>query len=303
MVQSSVFKKSPTRKKRCYICGKRAFSERSRYCPTCARIAFRMKARQYPPWVVKKIWEYVRQYGYVCYYTGMTLDMVDPKSAFYCVFDHWAPHDPKKIVITSALINEMKSDLSEEEFWFYVRALANFKRQHIPVRKRKPIYWDHQYSLSLDEQTVDASQDSSKPHTGLCDLCSKRLKNKLFTYCPTCAKIVCRLRDKHRPLPAETIEDTLNYIRKEGFICFYTKMKLDMKDPASPWYCFLNHWRPGDVRKVVITSSLINVMKNALTEDEFWYYIEALADYKDKGKKIHKRKPVLWRRLCPAGLS
>jgi hypothetical protein len=75
-------------------------------------------------------------------------------------------------------------------------------------------------------------------------------------------------------------------------------MKLDMKDPASPWYCFLNHWRPGDVGKVVITSALINVMKGALTEDEFWYYIEALADYRDKGKPIRKKRPILWNRLC-----
>jgi len=53
------------------------------------------------------------------------------------------------------------------------------------------------------------------------------------------------------------------------------------------------------VSKVVITSALFNVMKGALTEDEWWYYIEALADYKDKGKKIRKKKPVRWNRLFP----
>ena len=49
--------------KKCYICGKPAYTARSRYCLTCARFAFRMKARQFPPWVVKKIWEYVSKYG------------------------------------------------------------------------------------------------------------------------------------------------------------------------------------------------------------------------------------------------
>ena len=287
------------RKKKCCRCGKPVFNLRSRYCPRCARFAFRMKARQFPPWVVKKIWEYVGKFGYVCYYTGMALDMDDPKSPWYCVFDHWAPHDLSLIVITSALINDMKSDLSEKEFWYYVRALANFRRNHIPVKKRKLRFWDHQYSLSFDEQTLEASQVLSRPHTGLCDLCGKRLSNKLFTYCPECVKIVYRLRHEAIHLPPETIEDTLNYIRQEGFICFYTKMKLDLNDPLSPWYCFLNHWKPGDVRKVVITSALINVMKGALTEDEFWYYIEALADYKDKGKKIRKKRPVCWRRPSP----
>jgi hypothetical protein len=288
------------RKKKCYICGKRAVSDRSRYCLTCARFAFRMKARQFPPWVVKKIWEYVRKYGYVCYYTGMPLNMDDPRSAFYCVFDHWAPHDLSKIVITSALINGMKSDLSEKEFWYYVRALANYRRKNIPVKKRKLTYWDHHYELKEEKQAVLDIQALSLAHTGKCDLCGKKLKNKLFTYCSDCVKIVYRLRHEAKHLPPETIEDTLDYIRQEGFVCFYTKMKLNMKDPASPWYCFLNHWRPGDVRKVVITSALVNVMKGALTEDEFWYYIEALADYKEKGKKIRKRSPVFWNRRLRA---
>ena len=254
-----------------------------------------MKARQFQPRVVKNIWEYVRKYGYVCYYTGMALDLDDPRNAFYCVFDHWAPHDPNKIVITSALINGMKSDLSEKEFWYYMRALANYKRNHIPVRKRKLVFWDHHYALAEEEQAVGDVQALSRPHTGICDLCGKQLKNKLFTYCSTCFKIVYRLRHEAKHLPAATIEETLNYIRHKGFVCYYTSMKLDMNDPASPWYCFLNHWRPGDVRKVVITSALINVMKGALTEDEWWYYILALADYKDKGKPIAKRRPVFWR--------
>jgi len=256
-----------------------------------------MKARQFPPWVVKQIWEYVRQYGYVCYYTGMPLVMDDPRSPFYCVFDHWAPHDPSKIVITTALLNGIKSDLAEHEFWFYVLALANYRRNQVPVKKIKLRFWDHHYFLG-SEGEVDLSQSLSRPHTGLCDICGKRLKNKLFTYCPDCVKIVNRLHYEAIPLPPETIKDTLNYIRQEGFICFYTKMKLDMKDPSSPWYCSLNHWRPGDVGKVVITSALISVMKGALTEDEFWYYIEAFADYKTKGKPVPRKKLVWWDQHC-----
>ena len=297
MTSHTMSKTPPIRNKKCCMCGRPVFTDRSRYCLVCSRFAFRMKARQFPPWVVKKIWEYVRKYGYVCYYTGMPLDMTDPKSPWFCVFDHWAPHDLSKIVITSALINDMKSDLSEEEFWYYVRALANFRRNHIPVRKRKLTFWDHHYALKEEKQTVLASQAYPMAHTGICDLCGKRLKNKLFTYCSTCFKIVYRLRHEAKHLPPKTVEDTLNYIRKNGFVCYYTKMKLDMKDPTSPWYCFLNHWRPRDVGKVVITSALINVMKGALTEDEFWYYIKALADYKDKGKLIAKKRPVFWRRL------
>ena len=49
----------------------------------------------------------------------------------------------------------------------------------------------------------------------------------------------------------------------------------------------------------MITFSLLGVMKLDLTSEEFWYYIEALADYKEKGKKIRKKKPVFWNRLYP----
>jgi hypothetical protein len=259
-----------------------------------------MKARQYPPRVVKAIWDHVRRYGYACYYTGMVLDMEDPHSPWFCVFDHWAPHDPRKIVITSSLINGMKSDLSEEEFWYYVRALAKFKRKHIKIRKRRPTYWDHDYTFLEDKTEARlGAQVNPMAHSGTCGICGKRLANKLFTYCPVCVKIVYRLRHESSHLPSNTITDTISYIRKNGYTCYYTGMALNMTDPTSPWYCFLNHWRPGDVRKIVITSALLNVMKADLTEDEFWYYIEALADYKEKGQKIRKKKPVCWRRLSP----
>lgn len=288
------------RHKMCCICGKPVFIVRSRYCPTCSRFAFRMKARQYPPKVVKTIWEYVRRYGYICYYTGMALDMEDPHSPWFCVFDHWAPHDSRKIVITSSLINGMKSDLSEGEFWYYAKALANFKRKHIKIKKKKPAYWDHNYAF-LENETEAFLDPPAYPmaRSGTCGICGKRLANKLFTYCPRCAKIVYRLRHESQHLPPDTIEDTINYIRKNGFTCYYTGMALNMTDPTSPWYCFLNHWRPGDLGKIVITSALLNVMKADLTEDEFWYYIQALADYKEKGKKILKKRPVFWNRLYP----
>jgi hypothetical protein len=256
-----------------------------------------MKARQYPPKVVKKIWEYVKKYGYICYYTGMRLDMEDPHSPWFCVFDHWAPHDPRKIVITSALINGMKTDLAEEEFWWITHALANFKRNQIPLRKRKLRYWDHKYTFEEQGIVLEAPICPTRG-TGICDICGKRLKSKMFTYCPECAKMAIRLKSDGRHFSPEAVEDVVNYIRRNGYFCFFTKMRLDMKDPTSPWYCVINHWRPGN-SKIVITFALLGVMKLDLTAEEFWYYIEALADYKEKGKKIRKRRPVFWNRRYP----
>ena len=107
-----------------------------------------------------------------------------------------------------------------------------------------------------------------------------------------------RLKSDGRHFSPEAVEDVINYIRQNGYFCFFTKMRLNMKDPTSPWYCVINHWRPG-ISKIVITFALLGVMKLDLTEDEFWYYIEALADYKEKGKKIRKRRPVCWNRRYP----
>lgn len=122
--------------KKCCICGKPVFANHSKYCRQCSQFSYRIKVRRYPTKAVKGIWDYVRKHGYVCYYTGMPLDMNDPQSPWYCVFDHWIPRDPAKLVITSTLINLMKSDLTEEEFWYYVKQLADHKEKHTRVRKK-----------------------------------------------------------------------------------------------------------------------------------------------------------------------
>jgi hypothetical protein len=104
-----------------------------------------MMLSRYPREAIDGVWGHIRKYGFVCYYTGMLLDLDHPKSSWYLVFDHWMPRDPRKIVITSSLINEMKSDLTEEEFWYFIRQLANFYRHGSAVRKRKLAFWCRPY--------------------------------------------------------------------------------------------------------------------------------------------------------------
>ena len=111
-------------------------------------------------------------------------------------------------------------------------------------------------------------------------------------------KFALRLHSKQ--LPPQTIEETLNYVRQKGFTCFYSQISLDLDHPRSPWYCVLDHWIPQDPGKIVLTCALFNVMKSDLSEEEFWYYIQQLADYREKGKKVRKRKLAYWWRLFPA---
>ena len=104
-----------------------------------------MIIEQLPQKTVEAVWDYVRKHGYVCFYTGMLLDMTDPHSPWYCVFDHWIPHDSSKIVITFSLLNDMKSDLTEKEFWYLIKALADYKCRHKKIRKIRLKYWDRNY--------------------------------------------------------------------------------------------------------------------------------------------------------------
>ena len=138
----------PSGEKACAGCGRAAALKGRRFCATCARLHVRMKHARLLRECINEIWAYIRTYGYVCYYTGMVLNVDDPKSPWYLVFDHWMPRDPRKMVITSALVNAMKSDLTEEEFWYLIRQLANHFRNGSPVRKRKLAFWSRPYRMN-----------------------------------------------------------------------------------------------------------------------------------------------------------
>jgi len=141
--------KGPVLPKKCWICGKPVFKANAKYCLRCSHFVKRMYFKRFPPSVVKKILEYVRVHGFVCYYTGMPLNLDNHRSPWYAVFDYLTPGDKSKVVLTSALFCEMKSDLAIDEFWYYIRQLANYKRNGTPIRKRKLVYW---YRLTLKEK-------------------------------------------------------------------------------------------------------------------------------------------------------
>ena len=76
----------------------------------------------------------------------MLLDLRNMKNPWYCVFDHWIPGDDRKIVLTSFLINDMKTELSASEFWYYVEQMYNHFKKHTKVIKKKPVYWFRLYT-------------------------------------------------------------------------------------------------------------------------------------------------------------
>ena len=82
--------------------------------------------------------------------------MENDQSPWYGVFNYLTPGDPSKVVLTCALFNEMKSDLSIKEFWYYIGQLANYIRYGTKIRKKKLVYW---YRLTPQELYLKSLRD------------------------------------------------------------------------------------------------------------------------------------------------
>ena len=227
-------------------------------------------------------WSYVRKHGLRCCFSGISLEIVDDTSPWYLVFSRLNPGDKTKIVPASALFNEMKSRLTKKEFRYYVLALDDHRKKHLKVKKIPLVHWPGDSSLKL------------KSTFKVCAGCARAAALKGRRFCARCARTAYRM--KHDRLFRTCINEIWDYVRKYGYVCYYTGMDLDTEDPKSPWYLVFDHWMPRDPRKIVITSSLLNEMKSDLTEGEFWYFIRQLANYYRKGTAVRKRKLAYWLR-------
>jgi hypothetical protein len=127
---------------RCCICGHKVFSGHSIYCRRCHLFSRGMNQRGLHADAVRSIWKFVRKYGYVCYYTGIPLNLKDPKSPWYYEFDHMIPGDDRKIVLTCTLINEMKTVMTEREFKNIVLQLAKHWLTGAKIEKIRLAYWE-----------------------------------------------------------------------------------------------------------------------------------------------------------------
>ena len=126
----------------CRGCHKRILLRHEKYCPTCALLLVRLRNNDISAKFRKAIWAYLRKHGFKCYYTGMPLEIDDITSPWYLVFGRQSTlENDRTIVITSALLNEMKSQLSEKGFWYYVLALDNHRRKHLKVKKIPLVNW------------------------------------------------------------------------------------------------------------------------------------------------------------------
>jgi hypothetical protein len=63
--------------------------------------------------------------GFRCYYSGVRLIEDNSKDPRYLTFDHRTPRQESDVVITAAVLNDMKSDMTEDEFKAMVSQLAS----------------------------------------------------------------------------------------------------------------------------------------------------------------------------------
>jgi len=130
------------RGQKCSLCGKRGFSTQSPYCRACSHFCFRLTNERFSLEVRKSLKAYVRKRrGYFCYYTGQKLDVFNYANAYFLEFDHLVPGDPRRVVTTSAWLNEMKADMTFKEFQSSNIQLYNYWFKGKKIRKRKFSHW------------------------------------------------------------------------------------------------------------------------------------------------------------------
>ena len=269
------YKKPVPRK--CGLCGKRFLATHPKkfYCQSCTPFHRVLESTLLSPKAKKCVTKYVRKHGFTCDYSGVSLELKDFTGPWYYNLNFPDKRNQDYAVLAAALFSEMKMGLIFPQFRYYVLQLHDNRKKHIKIKKRPIINWNR-----LDP--------------GSCCICGQHKLSVHAVYCPTCSPTAERMRTLR--LPAKTREAIWDYIRKYGYVCYYTGLKLDLTNPHSPWYLSFDHCNPRDSRKVVITSFLVNEMKNDLTEKEFWYYIAQLANHFRKGTPVRKIKLKYWSR-------
>lgn len=127
--------------RKCKICGVDNIPSQSFYCLNCRKLVDKASKgkRRIGRKVAAQALKLARRKGkkgFYCHYTDVEV-LVDKKyegSPRYINFDHRTPGKNDDIVISTALINDMKTDMSEEEF----KNIVNELDRHF--RNRKSIF-------------------------------------------------------------------------------------------------------------------------------------------------------------------
>lgn len=118
----------------CVVCGAEKHAQ-AYACTRCKRIIDRVETRRDSSGDSRKVDKAARlralqdawrDGSFRCFYTGIALidDGQRWREHRYLVFEHRTPGDEASVVVTCALVNRMKTDLTEDQFKNLIRELG-----------------------------------------------------------------------------------------------------------------------------------------------------------------------------------
>ena len=107
----------------CIVCSARTYPY-SPFCPECRNIIRQQSNIKERTAAMQASWDPARK-AFICYLTGLILELSDNRSPVFLTFDHRIPKMPGTLRMAAAFANFMKTALSEDEFWLVVKELAH----------------------------------------------------------------------------------------------------------------------------------------------------------------------------------
>jgi len=267
------------RPRSCPVCGRPA-RYHAKYCPRCWPFCNSNKCNLPIHERVRALKEALdeKANGFRCHYSGVLLDLEDPDSPLYPVFDHIVPGEPR-LVICSRLVNDMKKDLTGDEFRIVVPAISDFLEKGLPVGHDIIgfVCWPRRYDLP--SATVLGKTPPSPKGCAVCEM--KRHRYSL--YCDLCRHFIF-----HKPEHVARVAAMKDGWDRQrgGFICHYTGVLLDRTNSKSPWYMVFDHRFPGNKGHLAVCAAWVNGMKTYLTEEQFRAILNALAGHFRDGAPV-----------------
>jgi len=264
----------------CTVCGSPA-KPRNLYCPRCRKFIFRKPNHKARAAALMESWD-PNHRRFRCWYTGIRLNEENPFSRRYLTFDHVVPGDDSRLVVCCRLINEMKSDLTWDEFFTLISAFDIYKKTGVFPKETVNLgHWSRTAKPLMQADTPLQAGKPFPPEKGAsvapCEICGQP-SFPGSDYCP-----------RHRRFLFGKYERTARLVafkrawspEKDGFVCEYTGVLLDENDQNSPWYVSIDHRFPGKKGDLAVSARFVNSIKATLTAKQFATVMVALARMMD----------------------
>jgi hypothetical protein len=200
------------------------------------------------------------------------LDESNPRSRWYLNFDHVIPGKKGNLVVCCALVNDMKSDMTADEFVTVIRAFDVHKKTGVfPKESIDLRHWVRMVRPSkLGAGRLPAEKGTAVTN---CGICGKRSVPG-SVYCVRCRKFLFGKYERQARFKA--LKQAWSE-GQDGFICRYTGIRLEESDTKDPWYLSFDHRIPGKKGDLAVSARFVNTVKATLTAEQFPRVMDALA--------------------------